>query len=87
MTIDQRTILLTELEGLQARRRSAVDAFTSTGNQACWREVRDTSQAIADKLRELEEMHDPASSVCLSDALASEPFPPGSSPPGQRLVS
>jgi hypothetical protein len=58
MPMDQRCILLNELEGLQARRRDAVDAYTSTGNQVCWREVRDASQAVADKLRELEEMHD-----------------------------
>jgi hypothetical protein len=71
MATDQRSILLTELEGLQARRRNAVDAFTSTGNQACWREVRDTSQAIVDKLREREETHDQMNSAYLSNAPAS----------------
>jgi hypothetical protein len=71
MATDQRSILLNELEGLQARRRDAVNAFTSTGNQACWREVRDTSQAIADKLRELEEMHGSDDLAYLSNATAS----------------
>jgi hypothetical protein len=53
-------MLLTELESLQSRRRDAVEAYVSTGNRHCWREVREASQAIANKLRELEEMRCPA---------------------------
>jgi hypothetical protein len=53
---DKRIMLLTKIESLQARRRDAVDAYVSAGNRACWREVCETSQAIAETLRELEEM-------------------------------
>jgi flagellar biosynthesis/type III secretory pathway chaperone len=54
--IDQRGVLLTELVSLQAKRRDALDAYNRTGDRACMRKVQETSQAIADKLRELEEM-------------------------------
>jgi hypothetical protein len=54
--IDQRGVLLTELVSLQAKRRDALDAYNRTGDRACMREAQETSQAIADKLRELEEM-------------------------------
>ena len=56
---DQRSMLLIELERLQARRCDAVEAFVSTGDRTFWREVRETSQAIANKLRELEETRNP----------------------------
>jgi hypothetical protein len=52
---DRRDTLLTELESLQNRRRDAVEAYVSTGNQHCWREVREASHAIANKLLELEQ--------------------------------
>jgi hypothetical protein len=55
---DKRNMLLMELESLQSRRRDAVDAYESTGNRACWCEVREISQAIAEKLQELVEMRD-----------------------------
>jgi hypothetical protein len=54
MSIDQRDSLLMEVEGLQARRREAIETYNSTGNRACMREAREASQAIADKLHELE---------------------------------
>ena len=53
---DRRNMLLTELENLQSRRRDAIEAYVSTGDRNRWREVREASQAIADALRELEEM-------------------------------
>jgi hypothetical protein len=53
--IDQRIRLLTELEALQTQRRDAIEAYNGTGDRACMREAQETSQAIADKLRELEE--------------------------------
>jgi hypothetical protein len=52
---DRRNMLLLELENLQTQRRNAVEAYMSTGDRNHWREVRDVSQFIADKLRELEE--------------------------------
>jgi hypothetical protein len=57
--IDKRNMLLMELESLQSRRRGVVDAYVSTGNRACWSEVREVSQAIAEKLDELEKMRCP----------------------------
>jgi hypothetical protein len=56
---DRRKMLLMELENLQTRRRDAVEAYVSTGERNCWRKVREASQAIADKLRELEGMRRP----------------------------
>jgi hypothetical protein len=50
---DIRNMLLMELESLQSRRRDAVDTYVSTGNRAYWREVREVSQTIAEKLNEL----------------------------------
>ena len=50
--IDQRS--LTELERLQAKRRDALEAYNGTGDRAFMREAQDASQAIADKLCELE---------------------------------
>ena len=52
---DRRDILLVELENLQTQRRNAVEAYMSSGDRNHWREVREVSQSIADKLRELEE--------------------------------
>ena len=52
---DRRNMLLVELENLQTQRRNAVEAYMSTGDRNHWREVREVSQSIADKLRELEE--------------------------------
>ena len=56
---DRRNMLLIELENLQTQRRDAVEAYMSTGDRNYWREVRDVSQSIADKLRELEETRRP----------------------------
>jgi hypothetical protein len=58
--IDRRNTLLIELESLQTRRRDAVEAYVSTGDRNCWREVREASQAIAGKLQELEEVGRPS---------------------------
>jgi hypothetical protein len=52
---DRRDILLVELENLQTQRRNAVEAYMSSGDRNHWREVREVSQSIADKLGELEE--------------------------------
>ena len=52
--IDQRS--LTELERLQAKRRDALEAYNRTGNRAFMREAQEASQAIANKLSEMEEM-------------------------------
>ena len=57
---DRRDMLLMELEDLQTQRRDAVEAYVSTGDRSCWREVRQASQAIAERLRELEGMRRPA---------------------------
>ena len=51
---DRRDILLVELENLQTQRRNAVEAYMSSGDRNHWREVREVSQSIADKLGELE---------------------------------
>jgi hypothetical protein len=53
--IDQRNRLLIELEHLQKRRRDAVQAYVNTGDLIFWREVRQVSECIADRLGELEE--------------------------------
>jgi hypothetical protein len=53
---DRRNMLLRELEDFQTRRRDAVEAYVSTGDRNCWREVREASQAIAERLWELEGM-------------------------------
>jgi hypothetical protein len=53
--IDRRNRLLIELEYLQKRRRDAVQAYVSTGDLNFWREVREVSESIADRLGELEE--------------------------------
>jgi flagellar biosynthesis/type III secretory pathway chaperone len=57
---DRRYMLLVELENLQTQRRNAVEAYMSTGDRTHWREVREVSQSIADRLRELEEARQPA---------------------------
>jgi flagellar biosynthesis/type III secretory pathway chaperone len=56
---DRRNMLLVELENLQTQRRNAVEAYMSTGDRNHWQEVREISQSIADKLRELEEARHP----------------------------
>jgi hypothetical protein len=53
--IDQRHRLLIELQHLQKRRRDAVQAYVNTGDLNFWREVREVSESIADRLAELEE--------------------------------
>ena len=53
---DRRSMLLSELESLQSRRRDAVETYNRTGNRAYMLEAQQTSQAIADKLSELEEV-------------------------------
>ena len=57
---DRRNMLMMELEDLQTRRRDAVEAYVSTGDRNCWRKVREASQAVAERLRELEGMRRPA---------------------------
>jgi len=56
---DRRDMLLVELDNLQTQRRNAVEAYMNTGDRNHWREVREASQSIADKLRELEEARRP----------------------------
>jgi hypothetical protein len=53
----KRTTLLIKLQRLEASHRDALEAYNSTVNRTCMREVQETSQAIANKLRESEEMH------------------------------
>jgi hypothetical protein len=53
--INQRNRLLIELEDLQKRRRDAVQAYVNTGDLIFWREVRQVSECIVDRLGELEE--------------------------------
>jgi hypothetical protein len=54
--IDQRSMCLTELESLQAKRRDAITAYNRTGDRTYMRKAQQASQAIAGKLREMEEM-------------------------------
>ena len=53
--IDQRNMFLMELEALQAKRRDALAAYNRTGDRAWMREAQEVSQAIANRLHEMEE--------------------------------
>jgi hypothetical protein len=52
------SMLLTELERLQAKRRDALEAYNRTGNRAYMLEAQDTSRTITDALRESESIDD-----------------------------